>query len=378
MSEKHLHIVAFDVPYPPNYGGVIDVFYKIKALHQSGIKIHLHCFEYPGRDRAEQLNQYCEEVNYYRRNIGLKSALTFKPYIVSSRKSESMLKRLLEDDYPILFEGLHSCYYISDKRLKDRFKIYRESNIEHRYYYNLFKVDRKLKNKIYYLLASCKLRFYQRVLKHASLMLVVSQKDTVYLQDHFKKINVSYLPSFHANNEVGSLVGKGNYVLYHGNIEVPENAHAAEYLINEVFDDLDVPLVIAGMNPPEHIRKLGQKNGHLKIVANPDDDKMFDLIRQAHVNILVTFQATGLKLKLLNTLYKGRFCLVNRKMLNGTMLDELCVIGDNALALKTQVKRLFKHDFNDVEIGRRKEALCEMYSNEKNAKRLIDLVFGEN
>ena len=34
------------MPYPPNYGGVIDVFYKIKSLHAIGIKIILHCFKY--------------------------------------------------------------------------------------------------------------------------------------------------------------------------------------------------------------------------------------------------------------------------------------------------------------------------------------------
>ena len=34
-----LHIVSFDVPFPPNYGGVIDVYYKCKHLHQLGIEI---------------------------------------------------------------------------------------------------------------------------------------------------------------------------------------------------------------------------------------------------------------------------------------------------------------------------------------------------
>ena len=53
MPDKHLHIVSFDIPYPPNYGGVIDVYYKLKALHRKGVKIILHCFEYPGRARSE-------------------------------------------------------------------------------------------------------------------------------------------------------------------------------------------------------------------------------------------------------------------------------------------------------------------------------------
>ena len=168
-------------------------------------------------------------------------------------------------------------------------------------------------------------------------MLVVSQKDTIYLKRQFKNNKVFYLPSFHQNNKVTAIPGKGDYVLYHGNIEVPENTRAAEYLINEVFSGLDSKLIIAGMNPPENIKKLGRKYNNIEVVSNPDDEKMFDLIKNAHINLLVTFQATGLKLKLLNTLYNGRFCLVNDKMLNGTRLDDLCVIGNNASELKQKI-----------------------------------------
>ncbi|MCK5838529.1 MAG: glycosyltransferase family 1 protein, partial [Bacteroidales bacterium] len=146
MPDKHLHIISFNVPYPPNYGGVIDVFYKLKALHREGVKIHLHCFKYD-RATSEKLLNYCVTVNYYNRKTGLLSAVSTKPYIVSSRRSEKLITNLLKDNHPILFEGLHSCYYIDDKRLQSRKKIYRESNIEHLYYYNLFKVEKKLTSK---------------------------------------------------------------------------------------------------------------------------------------------------------------------------------------------------------------------------------------
>ncbi len=375
MPEKHLHIIAFDIPYPPNYGGVIDVFYKLKALHSKGVKIHLHSYEYPGRPRSEELNKYCEEVYYYPRLTGLNSALSPKPYIVSSRRSEEMINRLMNDNYHILFEGLHSCFYIDDKRIKDRFKIYRESNIEHRYYFNLFKVDKNAGKKIYFLAESLKLKMYQKVLSHADLMLVVSEEDTRYLQKHFPGQKVEFLPSFHANEKMESLTGKGDYALYNGNIEVPENAHAVKYLINEVFSDLDIPLKVAGMNPPQEIKDLVSKHKNISLIPNPSDEIMFDLIRNAHVNILVTFQATGLKLKLLNTLYKGRFCLVNDKMLNGTDLQSLCSIGNTPKELKRNLKDLFKQDFKEEEIERRQEKLNLRFSNNQNAKKLIGLVF---
>ena len=43
-KERHLHIITHDVPWPADFGGVMDLFYKIKTLYQSGVKIYLHCF----------------------------------------------------------------------------------------------------------------------------------------------------------------------------------------------------------------------------------------------------------------------------------------------------------------------------------------------
>lgn len=374
MPDHHLHIVAFDIPYPPNYGGVIDVYYKIKSLHDAGVKIHLHCFEYPGRDRAEELSDLCYSVDYYRRKTGLASALSLKPYIVASRRSNRLLADLLKDDYPILFEGLHSCYYLDHPKLKNRFKIYRESNIEHRYYFNLFKVERKPFDKIYFIGASVKLRLYQRILKHADLMLAVSQSDTDYLQAKFPDIRAIHLPSFHANNELNIKMGKGNFALYHGNIEVPENAHAARFLINEVFSDARYPLVVAGMNPPEEIRELISQKSNIELIPNPDDKVMFDLIRDAHINILVTFQATGLKLKLLNTLYNGRHCLVNDKMLSGTPLGGLCNVANDANSLKEEIQKLAKVEFDHDLLRDRDEKLNGLYCNKSNAEKLIGFI----
>jgi len=375
MSDKHLHIISFDIPYPPNYGGVIDVFYKIKTLYKLGIRIHLHCFEYPGRDRTPELNQYCEEVNYYPRKLGLRSAFSLAPYIVSSRKSEILINNLLHDDHPILFEGLHSCYYLNDPRLKNRMKIYRESNIEHWYYFNLFKVDRNLRNRLYFLSASAKLYFYQKNLKYADLMLAVSQHDAEYLAQKFPGKKVIHLPSFHANDQVSVLPGKGDYALYHGNIEVPENEFAASFLISKVFNGSDLHLIIAGMKPKERFRKLAEASRNVMLIANPDDDKMLELIRNAQVNILVTFQATGLKLKLLNTLYNGRFCLVNEAMTKGTSLEPLCDTGNTAEELKSKLEELFSKDFKAEETIRRSGHLKNLYDNQNNGIKMISLIY---
>lgn len=43
LKSDFLNIICFDVPFPADYGGAIEEFYKIKSLHAAGVKIYLHC-----------------------------------------------------------------------------------------------------------------------------------------------------------------------------------------------------------------------------------------------------------------------------------------------------------------------------------------------
>ena len=131
--EKAINIISLNIPWPANYGGVIDIYNQIKSLHSIGVKVVLHCFEY-GRSYAPELSSICDEVYYYHRHTSFLSHLSKLPYSVYSRRSKRLMANLLRNKYPIMFEGLHSCYYTNDPRLKDRVKIYREANIEHDYY----------------------------------------------------------------------------------------------------------------------------------------------------------------------------------------------------------------------------------------------------
>jgi hypothetical protein len=373
MPEQHLHIVSFDIPYPANYGGVIDVYYKIRALHSAGVKVHLHCFEY-GRSRPPELEKYCHEVHYYRRKTGIWSAISLKPYIVYSRRSEELLENLCRDDFPIIFEGLHCCYYLSHKALRGRVKIYRESNIEHQYYFHLSKAEKNPLRKLYFIISSLKLRRFQRILRFANLMLTVSREDNDYLSKRFNGIRVECLPSFHRDNAVTTLPGKGDFALYQGNLGVSENFKAAGFLITKVFKNSSTRLVIAGMNPPGHLVRAAANSSNVVLIADPSDEKMAELISTAQVNILVSFQPTGLKLKLLCALFNGRFCLVNPNMVAGTDLGQLCEIASTPEDLKQKVDELMQMTIDDNLIRIRKEKLLSRHSNRENCIILMELV----
>ena len=369
-SDKHLHIVSFDIPYPANYGGVIDVFFRIKALSERGVKIHLHCFEY-GREHSDYLESFCYSVNYYKRETKLTKLFSSLPYIVCSRNSEELLNNLKKDDYPILLEGLHCCMLLTCDDLKDRNVIVRTHNVEHDYYEHLAKVEVDSKKKLYLKQEVDKLRNFECVLNKASAILAISQKDYEYFSEKYN--NVYKVTAYNAYTEVDILEGSSDYVLYHGNLSVSENYRAAEILI-ETFENFDVKLKIAGMNPPPHIVKLIEDVPNIELIDSPDDQTLFDLIRHAHINILVTEQATGLKLKLLNTLFNGRFCLVNDKMVEGLDVNGLCYIVNDSNAIRFAVSELMPRSFDKHQIERRRKNMKSFYDIEEATDLLLKLI----
>src|ERR1700712_4894134 len=126
-KERHLHIITHDVPWPADYGGVMDLFYKIKSLHQSGVKIYLHCFvnKRPPRD---ELKKYCEQVFYYKRQADIAHFSFRLPFIVNSRKNEDLIRNLKKDNYPVLLEGIHCTYYLHTGKLANRIVLLRLHN----------------------------------------------------------------------------------------------------------------------------------------------------------------------------------------------------------------------------------------------------------
>ena len=371
MNSKKLHIISFDVPYPPNYGGVIDVFYKLKALHELGCGITLHCFDY-GRGKQPELEKYCVKVHYYKRNMSLSKMLSKLPYIVNTRNSAALINNLLIDNAPILFEGLHSCYFLDDLRLKDRFKIVRTHNIEHDYYANLAQSEKKVLKKIYFRQESKRLKAYEHVLQHANLIAAISANDAYHFKRNYKSVYT--VSAFHPYNKVEINEGLGNYALYHGNLAVAENNLGALFLVNEVFNKTSFPLIIAGSEPSNELMEAVKKQNHITLKGDISTEDINALIANAQINVLPTFQATGIKLKLLAALFSGRHCLVNNPMVANTGLEELCIVKDSAIEMAKEIELLKNMPISKGLIERRMALLEHTFSNKYNAKLLMDFI----
>jgi glycosyltransferase involved in cell wall biosynthesis len=372
-----LHIVSFDVPFPPNYGGVMDVFYKLVWLKQAGVRVHLHCFTY-GREPSPELEKYCEKVYYYKRKTGLLSNFSYLPYTVRSRQSDELKSNLLQNNWPILFEVLHTCYLMSDPAFNDRQLIYRHSNIEHHYYIGLAKTERNFLKRLYLRIEALKLKAFEKTVAKANLILAVNRNDRDYFRRKYPEVRSEFIPSFHPGKVLDPAQPVGNYILFHGNLGISENYEAAKWLVEGVFSKINQSVIIAGLNPPEKLKQQVARFPNITLLENPDATKMDELICGAKLHVLYTSQGTGLKLKLLNVLFRGRFLLCNPAMLEGTGLkaNNGIHIAIKAEEFITQINGIMKEDFDEACFVEREVAIRE-FENAANASRLRDLVFSK-
>lgn len=362
------------MPFPANYGGIFEIYHTLRSLHREGIKIHLHCFDY-GRGPQPELKRFCESVHYYERHTGHRGFSMRLPYIVSSRANPALLENLKKDNYPILLEGIHTSYFLHQGALKDRKVILRLHNVEHEYYRQQGKQTASPIRKLYFWNESRLLRSYERQLANRCLILTMSEKDAAYYRETLGSTQAAYLPPFIGWDFPLCQEGVGHFVLYHGNLGVQENHKVASWLLQDVFNDVEIPFVVAGKDPSPTLEHLAHRQKHTCIVANPSELEMEDLIKKAQIHILPSFTDTGVKFKLLHAVFCGRHIITNDDMVEGTRLDSACHVANAAASFKSILVQLYRKPFTDDEIALREKLLHHYYNNTETARRLISWIW---
>jgi hypothetical protein len=371
MASEYVHIVCLDAPSPPDYGGAIDMFYKIVALHSIGKKIILHYFDYKENRNASGLELYCEEIHVYRRSVFLKSLLTLKPYMVSSRVEPDLIHRLNRDNYPVLLEGIHCSGIIPHLRPEKRIVV-RVHNNEAEYYQTLYNTEASFFKKLYFLYESVLLVNYQKNLPDKPLYAFISTIDQEVFGEKYHHPNQIFLPCFIQWQTVLSERGNGNYCLYHGNISISENYEAALWLIENVFSKIEHPLVIAGKNA-KTLRDTWSNNDRIELVNDPTDARLSELIRNAHINVLPSMNSTGVKIKLLHALVEGRFCISNYNGVAGSGVEGYVTVAESAEEWIDAVNQTMPVPFSYEMIDHRKKILS-IYDNRMNIEKLSALL----
>lgn len=352
---KPLHLVTFDIPYPADYGGAIDVYYKLKRLHKLGYAVTLHCFEYADRKPSEVLESLTYKTYYYKRKLSVSSFFKKEPFIVCTRNDKTLLEHLLEDDAPILFEGLHSTYWYHHKYLSNRIKAVRMHNIEWQYYEQLAAMEKHWLKKFFFYIESKKLKQYEHTFftNTCNTVLCISKHDTDYFSKKYPMSRAIHLQPFHPFDCIQSLEGTGEYILFHANLAINDNEQAALFLIHNVFGKIDYPCIIAGKSPSLKLYEAIKTKQNISIIANPDEPTMLSLLQNAQINVLWSNQADGVKLKLLYAFCIGRFIIANPNIVLNAGLDDFVTITASSEAMVESINTFFLQNFENQYIEKR-------------------------
>jgi hypothetical protein len=193
MIRKELHIICLSAPLPLNIGANFEMYYKLLALQQIGISIHLHCFIKNESEKDARLNSVCKRVYYYLRTKKIKP---FLPFIVSSRLSEQLAANLVNDDFPILMEGIHCSGIIEQKRFRNRKMVCRVFNVEYLYYKGLAKSSPIGFKWLYYTIESTLLKHYEKKIAQKVVISTLSESDTQYFIEKYFAKEVHFIPVF--------------------------------------------------------------------------------------------------------------------------------------------------------------------------------------
>lgn len=371
-----LNIVSFDSPLPANYGGVIDVYNKIRSLKSLGCNIILHFFtsEIPSATYLQELALVCNQIHYYIRDNQVTNGISTTPYIVNSRNDKRLLKNLNSNNHPILFEGLHTTYFANHKDLRNRIKILRMHNIEWDYYNQLAKNEKSIKKKLYFKTEALKLKSWEKKSSLFNHILTISPNDDNYFRRTFPAVKTTLIPPFHFTDRYASKSGKGNHLLIHGDLSINDTSDNLIHMLKDHLSKLKIPVIIAGKNPNTDLIKSAEKFGHIQLIANPAFNTMKQLIEDAHINLIFSKINAGMKLKLVNALFQSRYVIANEPSIYNTGLDELVIRVDNMEDLNATIENLWNRDFDPTENAKRQKTLTHLLDNQNNARKITTLL----
>ncbi len=361
------------MPWPANYGGAIDAFYMLKTLHNKGYSITVHCFVYGNRTQQTEIENYSKTVFYYKRKPFWQFAFSKLPFIVASRMNAQLLKNLLLDKAPIIFHGAHTTGFVNLPTLQNRTKIIRTLNIETNYYNQLKNQSNNFFKNNYYTQEAQRLKVFEKNSFGNASIAAITLEDAIFFKQLYPNQSITIASPFHAFEKIECQEGLGEYCLYHGNLSVEENNLSANWLLQNVFNHIEIPIIISGNNASEQLKVAASKLKNCILIENPSTENMQSLIVNAQIHLLPTFQNTGFKLKLLNALFVGRHCVANAAMLTSTQLHPTCTVAETPAEWIAAINHLKGTTFTSSMIAERMIHL-QPYINKNNIENLESLL----
>ncbi|MEP7279996.1 MAG: hypothetical protein ABI813_15215 [Bacteroidota bacterium] len=371
---KQVHIVCPEIPHPSSTADMTDTYFQLHFLQRAGYQVILHCFHDDTNPVSTHLNQLVSGIHLYARNHGHKGVSIRHPYCISSRSNPALLENLLQQVHPVLFQGMSCTYYLPHLAAHGYKTVVRINGIASQLYETLTRCEKSLIKKAYSFNEARLIRKWEEKIAGLATVIATTPGDQQKFQQLYKTARTVCLPPFIPVPEIKTQTGTGMYCLYYGDLSNPENDKMVQWLSENVFSKLPVPLIVADTCSVVRIEYQHGPESNICMVCNPAETALCELLQKAQIILLPRCHDNGFDKRLLQALEKGRHCICNDLMVKDTGLEKLFITANGCEENIRAISDYFSQPFTEDDIRKRAALLANCYSPARALQGLLEII----
>jgi hypothetical protein len=326
-----LTFIFNEMPYPPNHGGRVDAWRRIKAFKQAGVSLQFIAWQgdrpesRPTPEQLKELSRYVDEIHLF--TIGSDWASRVRRIFNLTRYSSHAASRLLSGNElqglrnavkkfnpsAIWLDAIYGGVLARQLALQQGVSFYvRSHNLEHRYMARQAGLATNLRDRLAWGLAVFHLEEFETSLLRDSRRYYDCSYDDLQFWQARGVSNGRYLPQT-IEPEVDFAgsdyppVKQGEFdVVFMGNLHSPNNVEGLLWFFGKVLPRVleKIPqcrVLVAGSKPCEEIRTACERFDGVTLIPNPENSA--DMYRAGKVLINPVLSGSGVMVKSIEMIF---------------------------------------------------------------------------
>jgi hypothetical protein len=122
------------------------------------------------------------------------------------------------------------------------------------------------------------------------------------------------------------------------------------------------------------VRKLIKNQPNITFAHLKTQNQLAVLLSSAQMNVMLSFQQSGTKLKTINALHKSRHCIVNSNMVDDPEILALCTVANTQDEFRAAIEELRFVEFTDDIQDEREVVFDRVLSDDSNAHKIANYI----
>lgn len=372
-------VVSPDFPFPPNHGGRVDIWARLKVFAQMGYTVDLAVTVKvePSKDEIDQVKGLVRNLWIVKRNFLPWYFLSGRPFQCASRASLMQIE--LADNYNIVWlEGEYVEPILRNPQLKAKKIFVRIHNDEHAYFRQLSMSTSNIAKKFFYLIEAVRIKgVTKKLFERSEKLLYISLNEMKMFSSNNQGNKAIFLPA-PLSKEKFDPPRLGEKVIFVGSLFMPNNQDAIIWFLEEVHPLITFPdyhLMICGNSRGESIGWLHKRASQYKNVTIYDSPADLEpLYSQSGIFVNPMRFGGGVKLKTLEAIQNGLAVVSTSKGAEGTGLipGKHYLQADKPDEFARSVEQLLRDRKLQQQIaGQAQSYLIENYDHRKTLEKIL-------